>query len=235
VNSLLSLIHEPSWQSELRRRVDIAVIEQLTLFLNAELASGKTIYPPQESWFKAINELSLLDIKVVILGQDPYHGAGQAQGLSFSVPQHSKLPPSLRNIFKEQESDLNIINESGDLNCWLQQGVLLLNAVLTVEAGQAGSHANRGWEHITDNLISLINDHRDQVVFLLWGNYADKKRALIDSEKHLILTAAHPSPLSAYRGWFGCQHFSKTNLFLEQNGQEPINWKTASSHQISLL
>ena len=235
MKSVLSLLTDPVWHQALSERVKIETLLSLNNFLNAELAFGKKIYPPQNNWFRALNELALNDVRVVILGQDPYHGPEQAQGLSFSVAANKKLPPSLRNIFKEIQSDLGITVEGGDLSPWLEQGVMLLNAVLTVESGKAGSHAKKGWEPITDSVISIINEQLDSVVFLLWGSYAQSKRVLIDEQKHLILLAAHPSPLSAYRGWFGCQHFSKTNEFLRIKGRAPIDWNTTIVSQIPLL
>jgi uracil-DNA glycosylase len=194
-------------------------------FLRAEKAAGKIIYPHSSNWFRAL-ELTPLDaVRVVILGQDPYHGAGQAHGLCFSVPRGNRTPPSLVNIFKEMEADLGIARAShGNLEHWAQQGVLLLNSVLTVEAGQAASHQKRGWERFTDAIIRTVNDRTEPTVFLLWGAYAQKKAAFVDGDRHLVLNAAHPSPLAAHNGFFGCQHFSKANAFLQSAGQQPIDW-----------
>lgn len=184
-----------------------------------------TIYPPQTDIFNALSLCPFEQVKVVILGQDPYHGDKQAHGLSFSVPAGVKVPPSLRNIYKEIESDLGIkMPESGNLERWATQGVLLLNATLTVEAGQAGSHQKLGWEQLTDAIIQAISAEREHVVFLLWGKYAQTKAAAIDQTKHLVLQAPHPSPFSAYTGFFGCKHFSKTNTYLTQHHLPPIVW-----------
>jgi uracil-DNA glycosylase len=176
--------------------------------------------------FNALNSTPLDSVKVVILGQDPYHGPGQAHGLSFSVPRGVPVPPSLQNIYKELESDLGLMPPAhGDLSSWARQGVLLLNAVLTVEAHKAGSHQGQGWEQFTDRVVSVINDTKDGVVFMLWGSYAQKKGAVIDRSRHLVLTAPHPSPLSAYRGFLGCLHFSQCNEYLQSQGTAPIDWR----------
>jgi uracil-DNA glycosylase len=175
--------------------------------------------------FNALKKASYEDVKVVILGQDPYHEPGQAQGLCFSVPDGFPLPPSLKNIYQELAEDLRVVRRSGNLEDWAEQGVLLLNAVLTVRRGQAGSHAGKGWEIFTDRVIELLNERKDPVIFLLWGGYARKKKALITNPRHYVLEAAHPSPLSAYNGWFGCRHFSRTNGILESLGKAPIDWK----------
>jgi len=209
-------------------------VNALSAFLSAQEQAGHTLYPAKIDWFRALDSVAPDRVRVVILGQDPYHGANQAQGLSFSVPAGQKLPPSLRNIFKEQASDLGISNASGDLSGWSEQGVLLLNAVLTVTAGQAGSHAKQGWEALTDAIIAALSAAPEPMVFMLWGGYAEKKRLLIDASKHLVLSAAHPSPLSAYRGWFGSRHFSQANLYLQQQGYAPIDWQTAPAAQQSL-
>jgi uracil-DNA glycosylase len=175
--------------------------------------------------YNAFNKTAFDNIKIVILGQDPYHGEGQAHGLSFSVPEGVKIPPSLRNIYKELNSDVGIdIPQHGNLKRWAEQGVLLLNATLTVRANSAGSHQKKGWETFTDNTIKAISDNSDYVVFMLWGNYAQKKEALIDDQKHLILKSVHPSPLSARRGFMGCKHFSQANKYLSDKGKEVINW-----------
>lgn len=193
---------------------------------NVEKEYGQqTIFPPADLIFNAFSHCPFSDVKVVILGQDPYHGAGQAMGLAFSVPGDTKIPPSLRNIYKEIEQDLGKEPpQSGDLTHWADQGVLLLNATLTVRAGEAGSHQRLGWETFTDSVIKHISREKDHVVFLLWGNYARAKVGLIDQSKHFVLMAAHPSPLSAYNGFFDCRHFSKTNEYLKANDQTPIEW-----------
>lgn len=219
-----------SWSDFIEKQQQQSYFKQLQLFIDQEIAAGKTIYPESKNRFNAFSLTELNDIKVVILGQDPYHGEGQAHGLSFSVPKGIKLPPSLRNIYKELADDLSwsTVPENGDLTGWAKQGVLLINAVLSVEQSNAGSHAKQGWEQFTDNVIEHINDNTEGVVFLLWGSYAIKKSHMIDQHKHHILTAVHPSPLSAYRGFFGCKHFSKTNKLLAEQGKEIINWKISS-------
>jgi len=215
-----------SWSEFIKEQKEQPYFEALEEFLEQEINLGKVIYPTLANRFNAFTLTKLDEVKVVILGQDPYHGEGQAQGLSFSVPDGMKLPPSLRNIYKELADDLNWseIPENGDLTKWAKQGVLLINAVLTVEKANAGSHAKKGWEIFTDNVIRHINQENNGVVFLLWGSYAIKKSALIDPQKHYTLTAVHPSPLSAYRGFFGCKHFSKTNELLIEQGKGPIHW-----------
>lgn len=215
---------EESWYEALKSEFDAAYFMQLKEFLKAEKASHN-IYPPGNQIFTAFNLTPLTAVKVVILGQDPYHGPGQAHGLCFSVPDGTPLPPSLQNIFKELRSDLEISPPaSGNLENWARQGVFLLNATLTVRNGQAGSHQGKGWEQFTDAVIKTISDLRAGIVFLLWGKYAQNKAELIDSEKHFILKAPHPSPLSANRGFFGCRHFSKTNELLVSTGNLPVNW-----------
>lgn len=199
------------------------------LALQARLAHqraiGKVIYPEEHQIFEAFNLCPLHEVKVVILGQDPYHGPGQAHGLSFSVPAGIPFPPSLRNIFKELASDVGLEKPlSGDLTNWAEQGVLLLNSILTVNAGEAASHRNFGWERFTDQVIATVNSQCKNVVFLLWGSYAANKSAGIDRSKHLVLTAPHPSPLAAHRGFFGCRHFSQTNKWLQARGLEAIKW-----------
>ncbi|NHB93175.1 uracil-DNA glycosylase [Photorhabdus cinerea] len=195
-------------------------------YVAKERQAGKTIYPPQQDVFNAFRYTELADIKVVILGQDPYHGPNQAHGLSFSVQPGIPAPPSLVNMYKELTSDIPGFQypNHGCLISWAKQGVLLLNTVLTVERGNAHSHANLGWETFTDKVIAAINEHRSGVVFLLWGSHAQKKGCFIDGNKHHVLKAPHPSPLSAHRGFFGCKHFSKANELLEKQGLEPINW-----------
>ncbi|MGA8122292.1 uracil-DNA glycosylase [Rouxiella badensis] len=195
-------------------------------FVATERASGKTIYPPQEEVFNAFRSTEFSQVKVVILGQDPYHGPNQAHGLSFSVKPGIPAPPSLVNIYKELATDIPGFERPhhGYLQSWADQGVLLLNTVLTVEAGQAHSHAKLGWETFTDKVISVLNTHREGVVFLLWGSHAQKKGSIIDSVRHRVLKAPHPSPLSAHRGFLGCKHFSMANQLLEQQGLPPIDW-----------
>ena len=190
-------------------------------------ASGKTIYPPQEEVFNAFKYTAFEDVKVVILGQDPYHGANQAHGLAFSVKPEVAIPPSLLNIYKELTQDISGFQmpSNGYLVKWAEQGLLLLNTVLTVERGMAHSHANLGWERFTDKVIAVLNEHREKLVFLLWGSHAQKKGQMIDRTRHFVLTAPHPSPFSAHRGFFGCRHFSKTNSYLESNGMKPIDWQ----------
>lgn len=215
-----------TWSNFIAEQSEQAYFKALQAFIEGEIASGKIIYPPKKDWFNAFTLTELKNVKVVILGQDPYHGAGQAHGLSFSVKEGVKPPPSLRNIFKALDSDLASFKlpNHGDLSGWAKQGVLLLNTVLTVEQSKAGSHANKGWEHFTDNVISHINENTEGVVFLLWGNYAIKKAHMLDQDKHHILTSVHPSPLSAYRGFFDCKHFSKANMLLRKQGKDDINW-----------
>ena len=196
-------------------------------FVAAARAGGKTIYPPQKDVFNAFRFTAFADVKVVILGQDPYHGPRQAHGLSFSVLPGIPAPPSLVNIYKELSTDIEgfQIPPHGCLQSWAEQGVMLLNTVLTVEAGQAHSHANLGWETFTDAVIAALNRHREGVVFLLWGSHAQKKGQIIDRLRHFVLTAPHPSPLSAHRGFFGCRHFSETNRLLQEQGKNPIDWQ----------
>jgi uracil-DNA glycosylase len=214
-----------SWQDPLQAEFNAPYMAALREFLDAELAAEKTVYPPQQNWFRALELTPLDQVRVVILGQDPYHGAGQAHGLCFSVPQDVKPPPSLVNIYKELEADLGIPPAShGFLEHWARQGVLLLNSVLTVEAHKAASHQKRGWEQFTDAIIAAINAREEPTVFLLWGAYAQKKAAFVDASRHLVLKSAHPSPLSAHNGFMGSQPFSKANLFLQDHGQPPIDW-----------
>lgn len=216
----------PSWQAMLGDELHKPYMEALRAFLKQEKATGKIIYPPSPLIFNAFNHTPFEQVRVVIIGQDPYHGPGQAHGLSFSVPKGIALPPSLQNIFKEISTDLNVkMTGSGDLTPWADQGVLLLNATLTVEQAQAGSHQNKGWERFTDAVITALNQHREGLVFVLWGSYAQKKGNMIDAHRHLILKSVHPSPLSAHRGFFGNHQFSKINQYLTQRGQTPINWQ----------
>ena len=215
----------PSWLNHLQTEFDQPYMKNLSLFLREEKQAGKRIYPSSENIFSALDSCDLETVKVVILGQDPYHGAGQAHGLSFSVPKGIKIPPSLVNIYKEINHDLNLpIPPHGNLQSWAEQGVLLLNSVLTVEHALAASHQKRGWEQFTDAIISVLNHQREHLVFLLWGSYAQKKGQFIDRDKHLVLHAPHPSPLSAHRGFLGCQHFSKANQYLQQTQQATIDW-----------
>jgi len=223
--SAFSRLH-PSWMKYLGPEFQLPYMRQLEQFLAQEEKSGKVIYPAPENIFNAFNSTPLNRVEVVILGQDPYHGPGQAHGLCFSVQEGVAIPPSLRNIFKEIKNDLDFpIPQEGSLQHWADQGVLLLNATLTVEEGKAGSHQGKGWEQFTDTAIKVVNEHCDHVVFMLWGNYAHKKTALIDESKHCVLTAAHPSPLSAHRGFLGCKHFSKANEYLESHGKKAIDWR----------
>jgi uracil-DNA glycosylase len=210
-----------SWGEYLKNEFKKNYMLNLNAFLTLQKQNKKIIYPNPENRFNAFEKTSFEKVKVVILGQDPYHGEGQAHGLSFSVPNGVTPPPSLKNIFKELNNDCQINNTLTNLTPWAEQGVLLLNSVLSVEKNKAGSHANQGWEVLTDKVIKLLSDKKEKLVFLLWGAYAQKKAILIDSNKHLILKSVHPSPLSAYRGFLGCKHFSKTNHYL----QTPINWK----------
>ena len=214
-----------SWKSQLQVEFDKPYFESLTDFVKHEYSQYEC-YPPGKEIFNAFEQCLFEDVKVVIIGQDPYHGKGQAHGLCFSVNDGIEHPPSLINIFKEIENDLGIpYPKSGNLMRWSNQGVLLLNATLTVRAHQAGSHQNKGWEQFTDLVIKLLSDKRENLVFLLWGGYAKKKQSLIDSNKHHVLCSGHPSPLSANRGyWFGNKHFSKTNSLLKQAGLNPIAW-----------
>ncbi|MGQ5522961.1 uracil-DNA glycosylase [Chitinimonas sp. PSY-7] len=214
-----------SWANWLAGETTQPYWRDLHDFLAQEEALGKQLYPAQADRYAALAAVEPEDVKVVILGQDPYHGVGQAHGLSFSVPFGVAPPPSLRNIFKEIARDLGHTPPShGNLTRWAEQGVLLLNSVLTVQADAAGSHRKRGWERFTDALIAKLSKERDGLVFLLWGSYAEAKAALIDQERHLVLTSAHPSPLSAYRGFLGNGHFSAANRYLQGQGREPINW-----------
>lgn len=214
------------WRALLEAEFDQSYMKSLQAFLVAEQDQGKTIYPPADEIFTALNLTSVKNVKVVILGQDPYHGPNQAHGLSFSVPASiSKLPPSLKNIYKELHADLAIpIATNGDLTRWAKQGVLLLNAMLTVEAKSAGSHQKRGWEEFTNRIIQLLSERCDGLVFVLWGAYAQKKSVLIDDGKHLVLKGIHPSPLSAHRGFFGSKPFSLINQYLSDNSKGEIDW-----------
>ena len=217
-------VHQ-SWKAPLLPEFEADYMAQLRAFLIAEKAAGKHIFPKGGEWFRAMDLTPLDKVRVVILGQDPYHGPGQAHGLCFSVKPGVRPPPSLVNIYKELQSDLGIERpRHGFLEHWANQGVLLLNSVLTVEMAKAASHLGKGWELFTDAVIRLVNAKDDPVVFLLWGAYAQKKAAFVDTSKHLVLKAAHPSPLSAHNGFLGCRHFSKCNAFLESKGLAPIDW-----------
>lgn len=215
---------EKSWKDALADEFGKPYFESLVHFLRKEKSEGRTVYPPGSQIFRAFDLTPLQDVKVVILGQDPYHGPGQAHGLSFSVPHGVAAPPSLKNIFKEIESDLGVrMSGCPNLEKWAEQGVLLLNAVLTVRGGEAASHSKIGWEEFTDAVIRCISDRTDGVVFMLWGNFARSKRELIDASRHYVLEAAHPSPL-ARGAFFGCRHFSKANEMLASQGKKPIDW-----------
>ncbi|MBU3004714.1 uracil-DNA glycosylase [Paraglaciecola arctica] len=216
-----------TWEDILGQEKRQAYFQQMMQFVESERAAGKIIYPPKQDVFNAFSLTKLDNVKVVILGQDPYHGPNQAHGLSFSVLPNVKTPPSLVNIYKELATDIPdfSIPQHGFLQSWAEQGVLLLNAVLTVEQGQAHSHAKIGWEQFTDAVIQQLSDQCSGLVFLLWGSHAQKKGAVIDTQKHHVLTAPHPSPLSAYRGFFGCKHFSKANQLLQHQGKTAINWQ----------
>ncbi len=220
-----SVGQETNWKSVLREEKQKEYFKQVVKFVEGERQQGKLIFPPNSQVFSALASTPLENVRVVIIGQDPYHGQGQAHGLCFSVQEGITPPPSLVNIFKELESDLGISRpDSGSLTGWAEQGVLLLNAVLTVQAHNAGSHAGKGWETFTDKVIEVVNDNLQSVVFLLWGSYAQKKGAFIDTQKHCVLKSPHPSPLSAHRGFFGSKHFSKANEYLVSKGREPIDW-----------
>lgn len=214
-----------SWKKILKNEVEKDYFKTLTDFVQNEYKT-KTIYPPASKIFSAFDYTPFDEVKVVLIGQDPYHGAGQANGLSFSVADGMKLPPSLRNIYKELNDDLGFeISTSGNLESWAKQGVLMLNATLTVEASNAGSHQKKGWEEFTDAVIAALSNQKENLVFILWGAYAQKKGAKIDRTKHLVIETAHPSPLGAYRGFWGSKPFSKTNAFLECKDLKPIHWK----------
>lgn len=224
--SLTDIPLDSEWAQYLNVEFQTPAMFALQSFLNTQFGKGAVVYPPLESVFSAFNATPLSKVRVVILGQDPYHGEGQAHGLSFSVPKGESIPPSLRNIYKELQVDLNCSMPShGNLMDWAEQGVFLLNSVLTVEQAVAGSHQKKGWEQFTDRVIKVINDQSNGVVFMLWGSYAQKKGRVIDESKHLVLSAPHPSPLSSYRGFFGCQHFSKANAYFIEQGRSSIDWQ----------
>ncbi|MBK9479336.1 MAG: uracil-DNA glycosylase [Bacteroidetes bacterium] len=221
----MSIEIEPTWKKVLQSEFEAHYFAQLKDFLIAERAQYK-VFPKGSLIFNAFNTTSFHNVRVVIIGQDPYHGLGQANGLCFSVAPECKIPPSLQNIFKELRDDLGLpIPNNGNLESWAKQGVLLLNATLTVRENQAGSHQGKGWEVFTDAVIRALSEQREGIVFLLWGKFAQGKLPLIDTHKHFVLQAAHPSPFSAYNGFFGCKHFSKTNAILNQNNLPPINWE----------
>jgi len=221
---------EPGWKSHLIQEFTQPYMTGLRDFLRKELASRKKIHPKGCEYFNAFNSTPFDSVRVVILGQDPYHGPQQAHGLCFSVPHGIQAPPSLINIFKELQSDLGLPPSNfphGNLHSWAEQGVLLLNSVLTVEEGRAASHQGKGWEVFTDRAIQELNERREHLVFMLWGSYAHRKGEVIDGSRHLVLKAPHPSPLSAHRGFFGCRHFSKANAYLQSHGFNPIDWRLA--------
>lgn len=216
----------PSWQKNLKTEFEQPYMLQLKQFLQDQKTQRKVIYPHSSLWFHALETTPLDQVKVVVLGQDPYHQPDQAHGLCFSVRPGIKVPPSLVNIYKELEGDLGVVPVShGYLESWAQQGVLLLNSVLTVEHSQAASHQGKGWEQFTDRVIHLVNEQCENVVFMLWGSYAQKKGAFIDQNRHLVLKTSHPSPLSAYRGFLGCGHFSQANQYLEAHHKASVNWQ----------
>ena len=214
-----------SWKKKLQPEFDNDSMKNLKSFLKKEYGAGKTIYPRGDEYFAAMNLTPLDQVKVVIVGQDPYHGPGQAHGLCFSVRDGVRFPPSLQNIFKELHADLGIaIPKSGSLQKWAEHGVLLLNAVLTVEDGKAASHQGKGWEEFTDRIIHIVNEERENVVFILWGSYAQKKAAFVDRKKHFVIESVHPSPLSAHRGFFGTKPFSRANAYLRSKGLSEVDW-----------
>ncbi|MEE4204278.1 MAG: uracil-DNA glycosylase [Halieaceae bacterium] len=217
---------DPAWQRLLGEALQAPHMQALRQFLRDEVAAGKSIFPSADRIFAALDATPPDRVRVVVLGQDPYHGPGQAHGLSFSVPRGVPIPPSLRNIYRALDQDLGIAPAAhGDLSAWAEQGVLLLNAVLTVEAGKAGSHQGRGWEQFTDAIVAALNQRATPLVFMLWGKPAQQKGAIIDRDRHCVLEAPHPSPLSAYRGFFDCGHFSAANQFLVAHGLSPIDWR----------
>lgn len=216
---------EPSWKAQLRGEFEQPYYQSLVGFVVGELREKKVVYPPPSRVFAAFDYTPFDQVKVVILGQDPYHGPKQANGLCFSVSEEVKIPPSLQNIYKELHTDLGLpIPSHGNLESWARQGVLLLNAVLTVQARSPASHAGKGWETFTDRAIRALSEEREGIVFMLWGKYAQQKGEIIDSSKHLVLKAPHPSPYSANNGFFGCRHFSKANEYLAKQGKAPVEW-----------
>lgn len=216
---------EASWKAHLEGEFSTERMTRLRAYLKDQYAAGKTIYPRGDEYFAAMNLTPFDKVKVVIVGQDPYHGPGQAHGLCFSVRDGVRFPPSLQNIFKELHDDVGVpIPKSGSLTKWAEQGVLLLNSVLTVENGKAAAHQGRGWEEFTDKIIHVLNEQKEHLVFILWGSYAQKKAAFVDRKKHLVIEGVHPSPLSAHRGFFGTKPFSRANAYLKSKGQGEINW-----------
>lgn len=227
---------EPSWKQQVGDYLGRTDMQALSAFLRAEKAAGKHIYPPGSEIFAALDATPFEQIKAVIIGQDPYHGPGQAHGLCFSVRPDVPIPPSLQNIYKEMTEDTGIKPpDHGYLMPWAKRGVLLLNAVLTVEAGRAGSHQGKGWEGFTDHIIQRLNEQREGLVFFLWGSYAQRKGALVDRQRHCVLRAPHPSPLSAHRGFFGCGHFGKCNRYLAKIGQPLIDWSLPPRSALAML
>jgi uracil-DNA glycosylase len=224
---------ESSWKSRLQAEFQEPYMDELREFLLLRKKAGAVIYPPGKQIFNALNSTPFEKVKVVVLGQDPYHGPGQAHGLCFSVRLGIPTPPSLLNIFKELESDCGIKAPGhGNLTSWATQGVLLLNSVLTVEKGDAGAHQGKGWERFTDQVVQQLDAEREGLVFMLWGSYALKKGAFIDRERHHVLIAPHPSPLSAYRGFFGCKHFTQANQYLQDRGDVPISWELPDANDV---
>lgn len=215
----------PDWLTQIGGEFSRPYMKALETFLEQEAQAGRVIYPGADEVFSALKITAFENVRVVIIGQDPYHGPGQAHGLAFSVRQGVRIPPSLHNIYKELQLEYGTpLPADGDLTGWAEQGVLLLNAILTVQHAMAGSHQKKGWEEFTDAVIRAVNDHHDHVVFMLWGAYAQKKGAFIDRTRHLVLEAPHPSPLSAHRGFLGCGHFKKANDYLAAHGRDPVNW-----------
>ena len=224
------------WREHLAVEFEQPYMQRLSTFLTEEQAAGKVVYPAHDEVFRALNSTPLGRVEVVILGQDPYHGPGQAHGLCFSVPPGVAPPPSLVNIYKELQADVGAVSpDHGCLQPWTEQGVLLLNSVLTVTRGQAAAHQGKGWETFTDQVVQLVNRQCEGVVFLLWGNYARNKGRTINRNRHCVLEGSHPSPLSAYRGFFGCRHFSQANAWLEQQGKSAIVWQLPPQHELSLV
>ncbi|GAB4118760.1 MAG: uracil-DNA glycosylase [Wenzhouxiangellaceae bacterium] len=223
---------EPGWLAQLQPEFEQDYMQQLRAFLRARIEAGAQIYPVAKNIFAAFDHTPFAQVRVVIIGQDPYHGPGQAHGLCFSVLPGTRVPPSLHNIYRELHSDVGFAPpQHGCLLPWAAQGVLLLNAVLTVERGQAGAHQNRGWERFTDAAIAALNAQRDGLVFMLWGSYAQRKGSIVDRQKHLVLQAPHPSPLSAHRGFLGCRHFSQSNAWLQSHGEAAIDWQLPAQMQ----